>query len=215
MPSPPWAENQYKVVVEFKRSNESGRAIKLAHSPAVLPPQLYGRVAPEVWGSFMNDVQMLAATHPYVVRPSAGRVGSWLGGAVMGAVVGFCMINPDGGDYGEWLPQLQQVIHRHQPAFAAGGCSLDMRDVHGNFWIQLDIDPTRMAVGMPAPYQSGAMPEAGKPGVEYSPENKPGSSMAGQFPGGYPPAPAGYPPAPGGYPPAGQSGYQPPAYTPQ
>lgn len=209
--SPPWAENQFKVVVEFKRSNERGRTIKLAHTPAVLPPQLYGRVAPEVWGSFMNDVQTLTATHPYVVRPGAGRVGSWLGGAIMGAVVGFCMINPDGGDYGEWLPQVQQVINRHQPAFAAGGASMAIRDVHGNFWIQIDIDPNRVAVGMPAPYPApGAMHEAGK-GVEYSPETKPGSNMAAPPPAGYPPA--GQPPA--GYPPAGQPGYQPPTYTPQ
>jgi hypothetical protein len=86
-----------QVVVEFHKSNDRGRVIKLKHSPAVLPPQLYGRVAPEVWAAFMNDCQALALRHPYVVRPGAGRVAGWAGGLLLGAVVGFCCLNPDGG----------------------------------------------------------------------------------------------------------------------
>lgn len=47
-----------------------------------------------------------AQQHPYVVKPSAGRVGSWLACGALGAVIGCCAINPDGGDYGVWLPQV-------------------------------------------------------------------------------------------------------------
>jgi hypothetical protein len=86
-----------QVVVEFQKGNERGRTIKLKHSPAVLPPQLHGRVAHEAWAALVNDCLMLAKTHPYVARPGAGRVASWAGGMLMGAVVGFCCINPDGG----------------------------------------------------------------------------------------------------------------------
>lgn len=32
----------------------------------------------------MTDMERLAAAHPYVVPPSAGRMCGWLGGAVMG-----------------------------------------------------------------------------------------------------------------------------------
>lgn len=32
----------------------------------------------------------------------------WAGAAVMGAVLGICCINPDGGDYGVWLQQASQ-----------------------------------------------------------------------------------------------------------
>ena len=82
--------------MEFQKASDRGRIILLKHSPAVLPPQLYGRVAPEAWAAFMNDCQTLAQTHPYVVRPGAGRVAGWAGGLILGAVVGFCCINPDG-----------------------------------------------------------------------------------------------------------------------
>jgi hypothetical protein len=47
-----------------------------------------------------------AQQHPYVVPPSAGRMGSWVGAACLGAVLGVCCINPDGGDYNVWLQQV-------------------------------------------------------------------------------------------------------------
>jgi hypothetical protein len=47
-----------------------------------------------------------AQEHPYVVKPSAGRMGSWVACGALAAVVGFCCINPDGGDYGVWIPQV-------------------------------------------------------------------------------------------------------------
>jgi hypothetical protein len=85
MAQAPWSENQFKVVVEFLKGNQgSKRIITLKHSPAQLPPQLQGRVDPQAWSAFMQDVQQVAQTHPYVVAPSAGRVCGWLGGAVMG-----------------------------------------------------------------------------------------------------------------------------------
>jgi hypothetical protein len=48
-----------------------------------------------------------AHQHPYVVKPSAGRMGSWVACGALAAVVGFCCINPDGGDYGVWIPQVR------------------------------------------------------------------------------------------------------------
>lgn len=48
-----------------------------------------------------------AEGHPYVANPSAGRVGSWFLSLVMGAVLGCCVVNPDGGDYTTWLQQVQ------------------------------------------------------------------------------------------------------------
>jgi len=57
-------------------------------SPLIKPTPantLQGRVAPATWQSFMQEVERLAGTHPYVVKPSAGRLCSWAGGAVLGA----------------------------------------------------------------------------------------------------------------------------------
>lgn len=59
MAAAPWAENATKVVVEFVRGGSGTRRhISLKHSPAVLPPQLNGRVSPENWAAFMADVQV-------------------------------------------------------------------------------------------------------------------------------------------------------------
>ncbi|KAF6256745.1 hypothetical protein COO60DRAFT_85532 [Scenedesmus sp. NREL 46B-D3] len=52
-----------------------------------------------------------AQQHPYVVPPSAGRMGSWVGAACLGAVLGVCCINPDGGDYSAWLQQVRGSVH--------------------------------------------------------------------------------------------------------
>lgn len=48
-----------------------------------------------------------AQQHPYVVKPSAGRVGSWVACGALGGIIGCCAINPDGGDYGVWLQQVR------------------------------------------------------------------------------------------------------------
>lgn len=51
-------------------------------------------------------------------------------------------MNPDGGDYGAWLAQLQMLVDAHQPVFAAGGAALSVQQIHGtNFWVQVDVDP--------------------------------------------------------------------------
>jgi hypothetical protein len=55
-----------------------------------------------------------AAQHPYVVKPSAGQVGSWLACGCLMAVLGFCCVNPDGGDYNVWLPQVRICRQRYQ-----------------------------------------------------------------------------------------------------
>lgn len=47
-----------------------------------------------------------AQQHPYVVKPSAGQVGSWVACGALAAVVGCCFVNPDGGDYNVWIPQV-------------------------------------------------------------------------------------------------------------
>lgn len=93
-------------------------------------------------------VHQAARVHPYVVKPSAGRMASWAGGACLGAVLGVCCINPDGGDMAEWLPQVQAIIDRHQPAFAAAGCQLSLQRAQQSHWVQIDINPN-MAVGQP------------------------------------------------------------------
>lgn len=43
----------------------------------------------------------------------------------------------DGGDYNVWLAQVSGVVARHQPAFSAGGATLSLQQVHGNYWIQV------------------------------------------------------------------------------
>lgn len=102
------------MVVEFQKTNQgASRTIRLQHSGLVVPQQLSGRLNPAVWQHFMADVQAAASTHPYVVRPDASRIGGWLGAAACGMLVGCCIINPDGGDYGTWLPQARLAIGTH------------------------------------------------------------------------------------------------------
>lgn len=185
MPAP-WEENPHKVVVEFlKTGSGATRLIKLKHSAAVVPPQLNGRMPPHVWQAFMADIEQAAQQHPYVVKPSAGRVGSWVACGALMSVVGFCCINPDGGDYNVWLPQIQSIIDRHHPAFAACGCQLSLQRAQQSYWVQIDINPN-MAVGQPAaaaqynagPYTQAPPPPEGYPAQQtpYKPgfEPKPG-----------------------------------------
>lgn len=77
-----------------------------------------------MWQAFMADVEAVANRHPYVVKPGAGRVAGWGGCMAVGAVLGFCCINPDGGDYGVWVPEVQQMLDRWRPTFQQRGCML-------------------------------------------------------------------------------------------
>lgn len=36
-------------------------------------------------------------------------MGSWVACGALAAVVGFCCFNPDGGDYGVWIPQVSSA----------------------------------------------------------------------------------------------------------
>ncbi|KAI8468034.1 MAG: hypothetical protein J3K34DRAFT_523242 [Monoraphidium minutum] len=148
----PWEENPYKVVVEFQRSSAGvgNRTIKLRHSPNVVPLQLQGRISPTTWQMFMQEVQRLAECHPYVVSPSAKRVGGWVGAAALGAVVGLCCFNPDGGEYSEWVPQAEALVSEYGAPFAAGGAALSLKRAQHSYWIQIDVNPA-MAVGQPVP----------------------------------------------------------------
>lgn len=160
MAPPPWQETPTKVVVEFQRSAGKagkGRVIVIKQSPTEVPSQLNGRLAPESWVSFMSDVDVLARTHPYVVAPSAGRVCEWAAGLTCGLITGFCCINPDGGDYGEWVTQAQRVLAVHGPAFHQAGARLSLQNVHGSYWIQIDLDPSIAVMGQPVP-MSGMKP---------------------------------------------------------
>ncbi|PNH03739.1 Peptide chain release factor 1 [Tetrabaena socialis] len=75
----PWQETQFRVVVEFKKGGSGvHREITLTHTASVLPPQLYGRVSPEVWAVFMTDIGQLALSHPYLHRPTAKQGLGWL-----------------------------------------------------------------------------------------------------------------------------------------
>eukprot|EP00882_Tetradesmus_deserticola_P011759 GHRQ01012444.1.p1 GENE.GHRQ01012444.1~~GHRQ01012444.1.p1 ORF type:complete len:167 (+),score=36.57 GHRQ01012444.1:727-1227(+) len=161
----PWQENQQKVVVEFLKGNQGARRIiHLKHSAAAVPPQLAGRINPGVWQAFMTDVEQAAQQHPYVLPPSAGRMGSWVGAALLGAVLGVCCISPDGGDYGVWLQQVQSIIARHQASFAAAGANLSLQRAQHSYWLQIDVAPGPV-VGhpvFPPPGDAGAH----KPGFQ-------------------------------------------------
>lgn len=62
MPAP-WQEDQFKVVVEFLKSSAGAkRTIQLKHSAAVVPPQLQGRISPQVWQAFMADIEQVGNT---------------------------------------------------------------------------------------------------------------------------------------------------------
>lgn len=59
MPAP-WEEDPHKVVVEFlKSASGAKRFIQLKHSAAVVPPQLQGRISPQVWQYFMADIEQV------------------------------------------------------------------------------------------------------------------------------------------------------------
>lgn len=178
------------MVIEFQRSSQgASRHIALKHNAQMLPPQLAGRVSPQDWQRFMGEVQQLAEQHPYVVRPSAGKMCGWLGGAVMGAVLGFCCIDPDGGDYGVWVPQVEQCIARWQPVFNHGGAALSLKRAQSSYWIQVDIDPNVVAAGVPVGGKQDPTKPAmyGPPGGEGQPYKGDMPPYSQHFSGGYAP----------------------------
>ncbi|GLC44501.1 hypothetical protein PLESTB_000066500 [Pleodorina starrii] len=156
----PWQETQFRVVVEFKKTNTGAhRDIILTHNAQTLPPQLLGRVTPEVWAVFMTDLAQLAYNHPYKSMPSAEYCCDWIANFLCCLVMGFGCFSGDSGDYGAWLAELEAVLQRHRPAFAAGGATLSIGQVHGSYWAQVDVDPRVMAVGAPVPMYYSGVPQ--------------------------------------------------------
>jgi len=144
----------------------------------------------------MQEVAQLAHQHPYTQRQSAGQCCGNLGGLLCVICIGFGFFEADGGNYGVWTGQVQAVIAKHAPAFAAGGAALSLKVVHGSYWVQIDINPN-VAVGLPAPAAYAQQPP-------YPPQSQPQPTY-GQPP--YPPLQQQQPypdpaakPAPPGYP---------------
>jgi hypothetical protein len=46
------------------------------------------------------------------------------------------------------LLQVQALLDRHQPTFAAGGCQLSLQRAQHSHWVQIDVNPN-VAVGQP------------------------------------------------------------------
>lgn len=205
--APPWQETPTKVVIEFQKSSQgASRLIKLKHTPGQVPYQLQGRMPPEVWNAFMTELLELTKTHPYVVRPGVGKMCEWLAGLACICVVGFCCSDGDGGDHAAWMQQLHQVVQKYTVPFAQGGGNLSIQQVHGNYWVQVDVNTAMMAVGQPIQQPAKFAEPKGYPPQEYSSQ-----------PPGYPPqpgAPQGYPPQPGAPPPGypAPPGAPPPGY---
>lgn len=222
--APPWAENAVKVVIEFQKGNDGvHRVIKLKHKPGFLPPQLQGRVAPDVWGAFMTEIETLAKEHPYVTRPGVGQYCEWLAGCICIMCIGFGICDPDAGDYNQWLAQLQQLISRYAPSFGQGGAALSLQRVHGNYWVQVDVNPNQLAMGQPVgpyppPQQAFTPPQGPYPPAPQGYPSQPPQGYPPQGPPGYPPQatapPQGYPPAPQAYAPYPAAQY-PPQYGPK
>lgn len=152
-------ENQFRVNVEFLRSSQPrvGRVIRLNHKGDLIPPQLQGRLSPDIWAAFMNDVTQLAAKHPYTQSPSGGQVCNWAACFALGSILGFFCVDPDGGDYGTWTSEVNQLLQRFAPAFGQAGCGLSLQRNRREYYIQIDLDPN-FAMGQPF----AQVPPAGK-----------------------------------------------------
>lgn len=149
MAAAPWSETDAKVVVEFKRSNVgAGRVIELSHASGVLPPQLSARGVPlSVWNALMDDINALAATHPYTAKPGGKQVAGWAGCFCLLSVIGFGVVNPDAGDWSAWLARAEDCVARHAPAFAPYGVALSLARAQGSYWLQLDCQTAGGVVG--------------------------------------------------------------------
>lgn len=144
-------QNAMRVNVEFLKSSKGfgTRIIKLNYGPQAVPPQLYGRIDPNMWAAFINECSGLAQHHPYVVKPSGKQVGSWALCFSIAAVIGCAAINPDGGDYMQWTAAVAQMLDRWRPAFRQAGIELSLQQTR-EYWIQLDVvGPPQ---GPPLPY---------------------------------------------------------------
>lgn len=146
-----YQETPTRANVEFLRSQlkGQGRVIRLNHTPDQVPPQLAARVDPGLWHQFMLEVEGLANRHPYVVKPDAKQAGKWAACGAIGAVIGVCFINPDGGDYPQWNSDAQHLVAQWRQRFAERGCSLTFV-FNRNPYIQVDVDPAAPAYGAPA-----------------------------------------------------------------
>jgi hypothetical protein len=142
-----YQESPSRVNVEFLKSSAgcAQRVIKLNHSPLV-PSQLQGRIDPGLWGSFMTQMQQLADRHPYVVKPSGSQMLNWVLCGLLGAIIGLCAVNPDGGDYSAWTAEVQQALQQFRDPFAKCGLALSLQ-AGRQYWVQIDI--SNVAVGYP------------------------------------------------------------------
>ena len=61
-----------------------------------------------MWAAFMQAVEGLAQRHPYMVTPTAGRVGQWGMCFALASLTGCASIDPDGGSY----PQVSYPLPR-------------------------------------------------------------------------------------------------------
>ena len=134
-------------IVEFQRSSvpKVGRVIKFNHDAEHVPYQLKGRVREACWEAFMTDVDVLAREHPYVAKPGAKDVATWGLCTLLGSVIGVCCMDPDAGNYAEWIEMVSRVIARHQREFAEGGCMLSLQKGM-NYYLRIDIDPSAAMV---------------------------------------------------------------------
>ncbi|KAK9843392.1 hypothetical protein WJX81_000067 [Elliptochloris bilobata] len=94
----------------------------------------------------MQDVDALARVHPYVVPPSARQGGEWVLCGLLGSVLGFCCVNPDGGDYGQWTALVHQALDKWRGPFSQRGLLLSLQN-HRDYWIQIDVQ--NVAQGYP------------------------------------------------------------------
>jgi hypothetical protein len=157
-------ETNWRVVVEFLKSSAPGRGrvIRFNHRGDALPPQLAGRVAPQAWAALMADADALAASHPYVQRPSGKDYGKWAACFALGSVIGVFCIKSDAGDYGEWTAQAQAVVAKHAPALAAAGVQLSLQKGQ-SYMFHLDIvGAAQPALPLhhapPSPFESSKRP---------------------------------------------------------
>ena len=138
--APPWAENQLKVVVEFRRASGCfTRKIEVTHKADRLPPQLTGRCSPSAWALFMNDVNLLAAQHPSMERANVGCCLTNCIGLLQVLTFGFGCFQGDAGDYTEWGRKVTQVMQSHSHSFP--GSAMMLKEAQNSYFIQIDLCP--------------------------------------------------------------------------
>jgi hypothetical protein len=58
------------------------------------------------------------------------------------------LANPPIGDI-QWCAQVQALVDRHAPAFAAAGVTLSLQRAQQSYWIQADVHPPMLVTGQP------------------------------------------------------------------